>query len=212
MVGMPPIPTNAEEWRAAVRSPASLAGLIFLCAVVRTWGIRNDGWSGYIISRVAFACMIGLVVSSPFRDLVNSAGNRLLRGDLSEGTTAGSDKPKREVKVSKYTWDDDGSYVRITVPIDGAEMECVSDETVETIITPLSVELRVTGRSIVYVLQIAPLNNAIDPQKSSTLVYQKTNKVVVKLNKWHDRRVWRSLIDSGKSVSDDLADRMRDIK
>lgn len=61
----------------------------------------------------------------------------------------------------------------------------------ETIITPLSVELRIGAQDIVYVLQVlrsclrytnglsqvAPLNNAIDPQKSSTIVHQRTGKV-----------------------------------
>jgi len=157
--------------------------------------------------------MTGLVVSTPFRELVNTLGARLLRGQPADAaSTAKDDSGKREVKVTKYTWEDDGSFIRITVPVELADMEYVTDETVETIITPLSLELRISARDIVYVLQVAPLNNAIDPQKSSTIVHQRTGKVVVKLNKWHDRREWRSLTDSGRDIHQDLADRLSTIK
>ena len=72
-------------------------------------------------------------------------------------------------------------------------------------------------------LQLAPLNNAIDPKDSSASINMRSNRVcgrlvlgfrdpvcsqvVLKLNKWHDRREWRSLVDNGRTIQDDLAHR-----
>lgn len=108
---------------------ACLAWLGFLWLVVRTWAARNDGWLEYILCRASFAAMTGLVVSTPFRELVNTLGGRLLRGQLADATSSAKDESaKREVKVTKYTWEDDGSFIRITVPVEPSDMEYVTDE------------------------------------------------------------------------------------
>ena len=140
---------NADTAYATVRSPACLAWLGFLWLVVRTWAARNDGWLEYILCRVphppqlhtselpmpqaSFAAMTGLVVSTPFRELVNTLGARLLRGQPADAASSAvsvaavllidtltaavqkDDSGKREVKVTKYTWEDDGSFIRVSV-------------------------------------------------------------------------------------------------
>ena len=151
---------NADTAYSTVRSPACLAWLGFLWLVVRTWAARNDGWLEYILCRVphppqlhtsklpmqaSFAAMTGLVVSTPFRELVNTLGGRLLRGQLADATSSAvsvavvplidtltvavqkDESAKREVKVTKYTWEDDGSFIRVSAQSPGrseASLQC----------------------------------------------------------------------------------------
>merc|ERR1711907_139608 len=161
------------------------------------------------LCRAGFGMLVGVLMSLPFREGINSA-SKFIASRIDERSASPAEQVRaagREVKVTKYSWDDDGTYVNVSVPIDRDDIMDISDEDIDTIITPLSVELRITVRDLVHVLQLAPLNNAIDPKDSNAFVNRRSCKVVLKRNKWHDRREWRSLIDNGRSIQDDLVHR-----
>merc|ERR1711934_1082156 len=192
------------EWRAQWKPPVTLAALASAWVVVRTWDSRNDTWACYILCRLAFGLLVGVFMSPPLRTGINSLSKYVAQQFEGRSASPGeADEVRaacREVKVTKYSWEDDGTYIKISVPVDKGDIADITDKDIETVITPLSAELRITVRDLVHVLQLAPLNNAIDPKDSNAFVNRRSCKVVLKLNKWHDRREWRSLIDNGRSI------------
>merc|ERR1712010_409266 len=134
-----------REWTTSV----SLAALATAWVVVKTWDNRNADWTCYVACRVAFVLFVGVFISSPLRQGINYLSTCVSsrhKGELDQPDNTGS---SREVKVATYSWEDDGKYIKVSVPMDPETIASISDDDVETVITPLSLELRIRARGLV---------------------------------------------------------------
>ena len=66
--------------------------------------------------QAGFGMLVGVLMSLPFREGINSA-SKFIASRIDERSASPAEQVRaagREVKVTKYSWDDDGTYVNVT--------------------------------------------------------------------------------------------------
>jgi hypothetical protein len=184
--------------------PIALVTSTALLVLLWTWPKRHDGWTTWLLCRASFFTLVCLVMSPELRLRLATLPRRARRA-LSKRFAHSSSGAKKKGEeedwgrglpvrpLTKYSWDDDGEYVRVRVHLEGVSL---SPDDAKADISPVSFHLQIRTEKEVLALKAPKLNNVIDHKGSSVRV-QSGGKVVLKLHKWHDRVEWRHLVDTG---------------
>jgi hypothetical protein len=110
---------------------------------------------------------------------------------------------ERHRPVDKWSWEDAGDAIRVTVQLPSASLDRNAQGAVVPPIAgarmmPQDFTLTITTSRAEHVLEVKNLFNAIDPRTSGATVDPATGSVTLRLEKWHDTTKWKTLVDEGK--------------